>query len=328
MKNPIFSLAFLFIGCLSFSLSADTAYLQDNIRYIDCVLVPQATRKAGPLKKTQHAANSTNWAGYAVETNFSRPTTNSVDYVSGNWNVPTLSASSPSAQGYCAIWVGIDGYSSNTVQQIGTESDWNVENNTQFDYAWIELYPDYTYILATDEPNNNQGLFPVAAGDAIGAAVYAYGGGAYALLIINYTQQVGTNIPISAGAVAYAQNVTKQNSAEWIVEAPYENGILPLAQFTTIQFTNCFATMNINNQLYSGPIDNTAHWQNQAITMVNQTCNRRRQCTVTSTKATPSALTDGPLAGDYIDYTQALFTPPAIPAPTSVSSFTVTWGHQ
>lgn len=328
MTKKIYSLALIFMGLICSSLIADPAFLQDSIRYIDCVLVPHRTMKAKPAKKTETAAASTNWSGYAIQTNFSRPAKNSVDYVSGNWTVPTLSASTPSAQGYCAIWVGIDGYSDGTVEQIGTESDWDVENGTQYDYAWVELYPDFTYILATDEPNNNQGLFPISAGDAIGAAVYAYGEGAFALLIVNYTQQVGTSIPFSGGAVAYALEATNQNSAEWIVEAPYDNGILPLAKFSTIQFTNCFATMSINHQLYSGPIDNTAHWQNEAITMVNQNCNRRGNCTTTSTKATPSGLTDGPLTGNYINYAQALFTPPTLPAPSSVSSFTVTWSHQ
>ncbi len=327
MKKMFLSLA-VSLAFINSYLMAEAVFTEDSIRYIDCVLLPHPTKQAGLIVKTEHATSSTNWSGYAVQTNFSRPTTNSVEYVSGNWTVPTLSASTPSSQGYCAIWVGIDGYSDGTVQQIGTESDWDVENQTQYNYAWIELYPDFTYILATDEPNNNEGLFPVNANDSIGAAVFAYGEGAYGLLIVNFTQQVGTSIPFSGGALAYAQNTTLQNSAEWIVEAPSDNGILPLAKFSTVRFSNCFATMKINNQLYSGPIDNTAHWQNEAISMINETCNRRNQCTITSTKATPSGLTDGSLVSPYINYQQPLFTPPTLPAPSSVSSFTVTWEHQ
>lgn len=63
---------------------------------------------------------STNWSGYAVETNLGSPQSNVVTDVKGTWVVPTVSGTGTS---YCAVWVGIDGYGSPSVEQIGTDSD-------------------------------------------------------------------------------------------------------------------------------------------------------------------------------------------------------------
>jgi hypothetical protein len=57
---------------------------------------------------------SYNWAGYAVHTG-------TYTSVSGNWTVPTIQTGSPS--GYSSAWVGIGGFSGNSVIQIGTEQD-------------------------------------------------------------------------------------------------------------------------------------------------------------------------------------------------------------
>jgi hypothetical protein len=55
---------------------------------------------------------STNWAGYAdTGSGFSK--------VSANWTEPT-GVSSGSTTSLAAFWVGIDGYSSDTVEQDGT----------------------------------------------------------------------------------------------------------------------------------------------------------------------------------------------------------------
>ena len=62
----------------------------------------------------QHAVQSTtssNWSGYAIETN-----PGDVSKVSGTWKVPAVTGSSTA---YSAYWVGIDGYSSSTVEQSG-----------------------------------------------------------------------------------------------------------------------------------------------------------------------------------------------------------------
>src|SRR6516225_3566948 len=103
-------------------------------------------------------AYSTNWSGYAV----AETAKDSVSAVSGSWTVPTVSTKSTS--GYSADWVGIDGYSSNTVEQLGTEEDTaysSQRDGTPQYYAWIEMYPGPSWIIPD----------VVKPGDAINASV-------------------------------------------------------------------------------------------------------------------------------------------------------------
>ena len=80
-------------------------------------------------------ATSTNWSGYAVT-----GPDGSVTDVKGSWKVPDVVCSSPGTpNSYASFWVGIDGYGSNTVEQIGTDSDCSGGNAVY--YAWYEFYP-------------------------------------------------------------------------------------------------------------------------------------------------------------------------------------------
>ena len=103
---------------------------------------------------------SLNWSGYAAETNLSKPASGAVSNVVGSWTVPGVQASTPSKDTYSSAWVGIDGYSDNTVEQIGTEQDWTASGKSY--YAWFEMYPNYAYEIVG---------FPVDQGDMISAQV-------------------------------------------------------------------------------------------------------------------------------------------------------------
>jgi|SRR5579862_3602623 hypothetical protein len=205
-------------------------------------------------------SNSLNWSGYAALTNLTNPTPNSVTAVYGSWIVPKLSPSRRDT--YCAVWVGMDGYSNNTVEEIGTEHDWH--NGCQHNYAWFEMYPNASYEIVG---------FPVNPGDVINASVVYTCNGVFVLTLVNETRKVYFVAPTSETTSIEAQ----RSSAEWIVEAPYDNGILPLSHFNKIYFKNC--TAMINN--IHGPI-NEQFWQNDALTMVT-TCGQ--------VKAEPSRLT-------------------------------------
>ena len=80
-----------------------------------------------------------------------------MSYVAGSWTVPTASTKT---SGYSSVWVGIDGYSSSTVEQVGTEAD--VSGGTVTYYAWYEAYPSASVKI---------GSFTVKPGDAITASV-------------------------------------------------------------------------------------------------------------------------------------------------------------
>ena len=89
------------------------------------------------------ASSSTNWAGYAV-TSPNQEVTN----VNGSWIEPSIVGSCPSTTNqYSSFWVGIDGYSSSTVEQTGTDSD--CQNGTPTYYAWYEFYPQPSYLITS-----------------------------------------------------------------------------------------------------------------------------------------------------------------------------------
>src|SRR5690348_707254 len=60
-------------------------------------------------------STSSNWAGYAV-------TGGTYTTVTSNWVQPAVTCSSTA---YSSFWVGIDGDTSSTVEQTGTEADCN-----------------------------------------------------------------------------------------------------------------------------------------------------------------------------------------------------------
>lgn len=202
---------------------------------------------------------SQNWSGYVAATNLGHPQTGSVTAVYGSWIVPTLAAATHNT--WCSLWVGIDGYTSNSVEQIGTEHDWY--NGHQQNYAWFEMYPNYSYEIVG---------FPARPGDIITASVEYKGKNVFLLSIANVTAGVHTTIPTS---YTTAPNV-KRSSAEWILEAPYSGGILPLSHFNVAYFSNCTATINSVHDVINGK-----HWQDDMLTMV--TANH-------ITKALPSGL--------------------------------------
>jgi hypothetical protein len=198
-------------------------------------------------------AYSTNWAGYAVSV-----AAGTVSGVSGSWVVPTIVPGSNS--GYSSAWVGIDGYNSNSVEQLGTDSD--MVNGTPRYYAWWEMYPN---------PSNTISSMTIKPGDTISASV-TYTSSGFVLAIADGSQSYSTTQSSSSAS---------RSSAEWIQEAPSSfTGVLPLSNFGTINFSNSQATISGT----TGQIDAPA-WSSSstAIDMVTSTG---------SLKATTSGLTD------------------------------------
>ncbi len=262
--KKLFNLLSISIAMVSTVSAAQTLPVPFNaIREISCQIVPRDQAKATrPHIKIQEST-SLNWSGYAALTSLTNPRIMSVSMVSGTWNVPQITSSPTNA--YSSAWVGMDGYASNTVEQIGTEHDW-YQGRAQY-YAWFEMYPQYAYELVG---------FPVRPGDSISAQVNYLGNNVFRLAITNQTEHVSFTIPYSYTRVYGAQ----RNSAEWIVEAPSSNqGVLPLAHFSPVTMSNCQATMNG----ITGPI-NSSYWQHDPLTMTTQSG---------IVKAQPSSLSGG-----------------------------------
>jgi hypothetical protein len=167
-------------------------------------------------------AESTNWSGYAVT-----GANGSFNSVSATWTQPTATCTSSggrrggSSDEYAAFWVGLDGYSSDSVEQTGTDSD--CDGRTPDYYGWYEMYPaDPVYYTNTVKP-----------GDSISASVTFSGTDTYTLVLKDTTEGWTQTQVINESGF-------DRSSAEVITEAPCctnSGGILPLADFGTVNYT-------------------------------------------------------------------------------------------
>jgi hypothetical protein len=221
---------------------------QNPSTWNEFVLVPLPASALQHHQAAPHIRNangtSQNWSGYAVANNLSAPLSGAVSDVKATWTVPAVSASD-SADTFSSVWVGIDGYSDNTVEQTGTEQDWTPDGPVY--YAWFEMYPKFGYRILN---------FPVEPGDTISAEVRYVGNNQFSLTIANLTK--GRSFSTTR------RHKARRQSAEWIVEAPYAGGILPLADFGRVALSGCIATLSG----HTGSIGDTS-WQFDSITMAD-----------------------------------------------------------
>jgi hypothetical protein len=166
----------------------------------------------GPIHRITNST-STNWSGYAV-------TGNRFTSVSSSWTEPTAKCSGTA---YSSFWVGLDGDTSGTVEQTGTDAD--CSGSTPQYYAWYEMYPKF--------PVNLSGT--VRPGDKLTASVTTNGSGSFTLKITDSTQGWSNTTTARLKSAKLA-------SAEVIAEAPSSSGgVLPLANFGTVNFTGASA---------------------------------------------------------------------------------------
>jgi hypothetical protein len=119
---------------------------------------------------------------------------------------------------FASFWVGIDGWSSDTVEQTGTDSD--CDGKTPTYYAWYEFYPAGSFLISS---------VSVSPGNQMSAQV-TFSSSEFTITITNET--TGKTFTKSAKVAG-----AKRSSAEWIVEAPCctnSGGILPLSDFGTV----------------------------------------------------------------------------------------------
>ncbi|MGH3155735.1 MAG: G1 family glutamic endopeptidase, partial [Streptosporangiaceae bacterium] len=163
----------------------------------------------GPKKVT-----SGNWSGYADD--------NSEGYstVTAHWKEPTVNCGTQDVESMAAFWVGIDGYSSATVEQDGSLA--YCYEDTAYYYTWWEMEPKYPI-----ETVGNS----VKAGDEITASVTRVGT-KYTLKVVD-----STNPDNSFTKYRYCPAKTcVDSSAEWVAEAPAgTSGQYPLAEFSNWQ---------------------------------------------------------------------------------------------
>jgi peptidase A4-like protein len=181
-------------------------------------------------------SNSLNWAGYS---SFSANGT--FTDVKGSWTQPTATCTNKTT--YSSFWVGLDGYNSSSVEQLGTEAD--CSHGKPVYYAWWEMYPN---------PSNTIRGFTVTPGLSYTAEVKYNGNGSFTLSISGGGQNFSTNQTL---------NNPSLSSAEWIAEAPSMCAgncrVLPLTNFGTVNFSGSSA---------NGKAINSSAWSYDPLTMV------------------------------------------------------------
>lgn len=190
-------------------------------------------------------STSTNWSGYA-------DTGHTYSDVKGSWTQPAVKCGSGETS-YSSFWVGIDGDTDSTVEQIGTDSD--CSSGTPTYYAWYEMYPKFPFNLSTTQ-------YPVSPGDSLTAEVQSLGSGRFQLSISD-----------SKHGWSYSTTQTMKHarlaSAEWIAEAPSgSGGVLPLSDFGSVNFSNCttnYGAINASGQTVDQITMVTSSGQNKAV---------------------------------------------------------------
>lgn len=138
---------------------------------------------------------SENWSGYAVES------TSQFTQVLGSWVQPVAKCTSL-GRTLGAFWVGLDGFTSKSVEQLGADSDCKNVNSPTY-YAWYEMYPAASVNISSTQ-------YPVKPGDTMTASV-TRSGTSYTLSL--HSSEGWTFSTTQTGSDANA-------SAEWVAEAP------------------------------------------------------------------------------------------------------------
>ena len=223
------------------------------------------------LRATDPVGASTNWGGYAVT-----GSTGSITLVTASWVVPAVTCPS-TGNTFASFWVGIDGFSSSTVEQTGTDSD--CRGGAAQYYAWYEFFPAGSVTIRS---------MSVTPGDPMVAAVWFTSGQFTAGIKDVRTGQTFTTSATVPAAL--------RNSAEFIVEAPLVCGLLTgcnvaaLSNFNTVGFgkgnTGVALTCGLVMNGVPGSITGFPSSDINYIAMVSQS-------TPVVLKATPSAPTSG-----------------------------------
>ena len=178
----------------------------------------------GPLRARnitrKGASTSTNWSGFTLTSGVNSYTLGSFDLAVAAFNVPIAQQAFGTCSGgweYSALWVGLDGVTTNSVMQAGTEADAYCSGGyTQADYyAWVEWYPA-NGIKVTN--------LAVTAGDVVAVWINPFFSTTNGMaFIINET----TNNYVTIGFSAPAGTSLIGSSVEWIMERPAnQNGSL------------------------------------------------------------------------------------------------------
>jgi hypothetical protein len=198
---------------------------------IDPVVIPGASGLSKILggRKNATAVQSANWSGYA-------DVNDTYNSVASTWTEPSVNCAKSGGGGLSSLfggpsaassfWVGLDGYSSSSVEQIGTDSDCN--SGAPSYYAWYEMYPNPSVQLPSRDA--------VKPGDHMTGWVESNATGTSFFMELKDATAGWTFSTTQTGS-GFARS-----SAEVIAEAPSSCSVLfcseiPLADFGTVNYS-------------------------------------------------------------------------------------------
>jgi hypothetical protein len=159
-----------------------------------------------------YGANSGTWAGWVAAGHHTA--------VAASWRQPSVTCTAHETSD-SAFWVGLDGYGSRSVEQVGTQS--GCAGGKPFYSAWTEFYPAPAVGLALS----------VRPGDAMRATVAFVSGHKYRLTLANLTRSWTRTVDGTS-------NLGTNASVEVVVEAPtdaHTGRVLALSRFSSTRFT-------------------------------------------------------------------------------------------
>jgi hypothetical protein len=178
--------------------------------------VSSARADAGGTRTPKHQVgrgSSANWSGYAVDG------TGATQAI-GTWTEPAVTCA-PGENSWSSPWVGIDGDTSNPVEQTGTDSDC-VRGRPVY-YAWYEMYPKSLVKLS----------MAVHPRDSLTGIVTYVGGSSFTLKLTD-------NSTGASFTTTQTDSKATRTSVEWIMEGP-ASGIL--SDFGSVTFSAASATI-------------------------------------------------------------------------------------
>ncbi len=194
---------------------------------------------------------STNWSGYADDNTGGGTYT----AIGASWTQPTATCTHTTS--LAVFWVGIDGFSSNSVEQDGTGIE--CSGGKPIYFTWWEMFPTNAIQVVSET---------LSPGDSITSSVTRSG--------TSYTLKV-TDSTHSSASFTTTQSCSScaNSSAEWIAEAPSgSGGVEPLTNFGSWTASGATVTSGSTSGVISSFTDDE-------LTMVNS---------AGSTKALPGAL--------------------------------------
>jgi len=195
-------------------------------------------RHSASVKGAPVQVQSSNWSGYA-----DTATSSKYSKAAGKWTQPA--ATCTSKKSFAAFWVGIDGYSSKSVEQGGSLIE--CLSGTAHYFTWWEMYPSNAIQVVGTK---------VKPGDKIAASVVRTGT-TYKIKVTDATT-AGNSLTTTQTCGTCANS-----SAEWIAEAPSNSsGVLPLANFGTWTLKGASVTAGAT-------IGTISSFPDSEITMVN-----------------------------------------------------------